>query len=216
MSDDAYARIATYYDTVLGWSTSALNRRAVELAPAGPGHRVLDVGCGTGAHLESYAEFGAICTGVDLSPAMLEVARRRVPDADLRIGDAKDLPFDDDTFDIVLATMFLHELRPAARVSTLDEMVRVAAPGGRIVIIDYRNGSLRWQGRAWRAFSTVTERIAGRDHYDAWRTYVDSGGLAPALPDALTIEHAKPVAGGNLAIWVLRVAGNGQRATSSG
>jgi ubiquinone/menaquinone biosynthesis C-methylase UbiE len=209
MPDDAYARIATSYDTVLGWSTAALNRRALELAPAGPGDRVLDVGCGTGAHLAGYRERGADCTGLDLSPAMLEVARRRLPGADLRIGDATDLPFDDGSFDLVLATLFLHELAPDARSMALTEMARVAADDGRVVVIDYHVGSLRWQGRLWRVFSTATERVAGGDHYAAWRTYLDEGGLPATLPDTLTIDRTKVVAGGNLALWVMGVVRHG-------
>ena len=176
----------------------------MELAPAGAGDRVIDVGCGTGNLLAGYAELGATCTGVDLSPAMLDVARSRLPEADLRVVDATDLPFADASQDLVLASLFLHELDPDTRSAALAEMTRVADPDGRVVVVDYHAGSLRWQGRGWRAFSTVTERLAGRTHYGAWRTYLAEGGLPTMVPSTLAIEQTKLVAGGNLAIWVMR------------
>ena len=166
---------------------------------------VLDVGCGTGSHLEAYADAGAACWGVDLSAAMLEIARERLgASVDLTLADATDLPFDDDRFDLVFASLFLHELDPATRRGVLDEMARVVRPTGRVLVIDYRSGPMRWKGRAWRMFSTVAERIAGRRHYEAWRTYLAGGGFSEILPQGLDVERERPVAGGNLALWLLR------------
>jgi SAM-dependent methyltransferase len=62
---------------------------------------VLDVGCGVGAFLRLVADRGARAFGIDASPALAEVARERVPGAELRVGDMEALPSDDDTFDLV-------------------------------------------------------------------------------------------------------------------
>lgn len=205
MTDDAYARVAPVYDRLLGRLNAPLNALLTEVAPASDGEHVLDVGCGTGSHLEGYVAMGAACSGIDLSPAMLAVARRRLPpDVVLEHGDATDLPFDDETFDLVIASLFLHELDPDALAAVLGEMARVTREGGRIAVLDYRVGSMRWQGRAWRAFSTVVEFLAGRAHYRAWRSWLASGGITARQPPGTAPDREKIVAGGNLAIRVTR------------
>jgi ubiquinone/menaquinone biosynthesis C-methylase UbiE len=89
--------------------------------------------------------------------------------------------------------------------ASLSEIARVARPEGRVLIIDYRAGSLRAKGYVTRSISTVAERIAGRDHYRNWRTYLSSGGVPVASREAgLTVEREKIVAGGNLALWLLK------------
>src|SRR4051794_228310 len=64
----------------------------------GPGTRLLDVGCGAGLALGLAAERGAVVTGLDASEELLAVARERLPDADLRLGDVEELPFPNAAF----------------------------------------------------------------------------------------------------------------------
>lgn len=201
---DAYGTIARLYDRVLEPVTSPLRSRALEVAPAAPGMRVLDVGCGTGTQLERYADAGAIVTGVDLSPAMLAIAADRLGSrADLICEDATSLSLADGSFDLVIASLLLHELTPSMRSDTLDEMVRVTAHDGAMLVIDYRAGPRRMGGHAWRAFSMVLERLAGRRHYSNWRRYLAEGGLDTAMVPAMTVDEIRLVAGGNLAMWLV-------------
>jgi len=100
------------------------------------GEDVLDVACGTGNATIPAAETGARTTGLDLTPELLEGARRRAADAGVEIewveGDAENLPFDDESFAVVLSTfgcMFAPDHAKAAA-----EIARVASPGGRIGI----------------------------------------------------------------------------------
>jgi ubiquinone/menaquinone biosynthesis C-methylase UbiE len=100
------------------------------------GDAVLDVACGTGNATIPAAQAGGVATGLDITPELFEDARRRAADAGVEIdlveGDAQALPFDDDSFDVVLSTfgcMFAPDHAKAA-----SEIARVVKPGGRIGI----------------------------------------------------------------------------------
>jgi SAM-dependent methyltransferase len=96
------------------------------------GQRVLEVGCGSGVFLRAAADRGADAVGLDASEALLALARRRVPEADLRVGDLQFLPFEDREFDVVAgfnAFFFAGDM-----VAALREAGRVAKPGAPIVI----------------------------------------------------------------------------------
>jgi ubiquinone/menaquinone biosynthesis C-methylase UbiE len=100
--------------------------------------RVLEVAIGTGRNLPRYPADVTI-TGLELSPAMLTIARQRATDlgrdVDLKEGDAEHLPFDDASFDTVVCTLALCTIPdPAAAVA---EMRRVLAPGGRLLLLDH-------------------------------------------------------------------------------
>jgi SAM-dependent methyltransferase len=96
------------------------------------GQRVLDVGCGAGAFLRLVSDRGAVPFGIDASEALIELARGRLPAADLRIGEMEDLPWDDGTFDLV--TGFNSFFFADDMVAALREAGRVAKPGSPIVI----------------------------------------------------------------------------------
>jgi ubiquinone/menaquinone biosynthesis C-methylase UbiE len=97
------------------------------------GRRVLDIGCGTGAHAAILAgHFECDVAGVDSSEGMLAQARAKLPGADLRLGRAEELPFTAASFDAVLMAMVVHHLdRPQA----FAEAQRVLVPRGRILIL---------------------------------------------------------------------------------
>ena len=105
---------------------------AVRRAGIGPGQTVLDVGCGSGAFLRVAADAGAHPCGLDASHELLEIARERVPEADLAQGDLQQLPYADDCFDAVLGfnSFFFAE----DMIAALREAGRVAKPGAPVVI----------------------------------------------------------------------------------
>ena len=98
---------------------------ATRLLTPKPRERLLDVGCGTGRRLQFFKREGLVATGLDQSPAMLELARRRLgAEADLYDGRPEDLPFEDDHFDLVTLIFCLERTEnPAAAVA---EAFRVA------------------------------------------------------------------------------------------
>lgn len=92
--------------------------------------RLLDVGCGSGYAVALAAARGAHVSGIDISPALLEIARERSPSADLREGEIGALPFADSQFDVVTGTnAFQFALDPE---QALREATRVLVPGGSL------------------------------------------------------------------------------------
>lgn len=100
--------------------------------------RVLEVAIGTGLSLPHYPADTTI-TGVELSPAMLAVARQRAADlgldVDLHEGDAEHLPFDGASFDTVVCSLSLCTIPEPA--TAIGEMRRVLVPGGRLLLLDH-------------------------------------------------------------------------------
>jgi ubiquinone/menaquinone biosynthesis C-methylase UbiE len=115
---------------------NAYYERPAMLALAGDvaGRRILDAGCGSGPLFAALRDRGAIVTGFDMSTGMLELARQRLGDgADLRVADlGGPLPFPDDTFDDVMASLVLHYLEDWG--PALAELRRVLKPGGRLIV----------------------------------------------------------------------------------
>ena len=105
---------------------------AIKRAGLRAGQTVLDAGCGSGAFLRAAADHGAVVSGIDASEALLAIARERVPDADLSLGDLQRLPYADDSFDAV--TGFCSFFFADDMVEALREAGRVAKPGAPIVI----------------------------------------------------------------------------------
>jgi SAM-dependent methyltransferase len=115
------------------------------------GEQVLDVACGSGNAALAAARRFCQVTGIDYVPALLDRARRRATaeglTATFREADAEDLPFADDTFDVVLSTcgaMFAPDQEQTAR-----EMLRVCRPGGRIGMVNWTPDS--YVGALFRA-----------------------------------------------------------------
>lgn len=106
----------------------------VDLTGDVAGRRVLDAGCGSGPLAAALRDQGAIVSGFDLSPAMIDLARERLGrDADLLVADlAEPLPYEDDTFDVVVSSLALHYLEDW--IAPLTELRRILRPGGRLVV----------------------------------------------------------------------------------
>ncbi len=141
----------THRDTII----AQFSRQAIPFARV-PGHldaidhlreagglraddRVLDVACGPGLVACAFAPHCARVTGIDITPAMIDQARQRqaglgLANLDWHIGDVQPLPFADGSFTLVITRYSLHHF-PDPR-AVLAEMVRVCAPGGRVLVAD--------------------------------------------------------------------------------
>jgi ubiquinone/menaquinone biosynthesis C-methylase UbiE len=122
------------YFTPLQALTTGSAARLVKHAGIRAGQRVLDVGCGTGVVAITAARLGAKVTGLDLTPELLAEARENAHTAIMEIdwheGDVEDLPFEPNTFDVVIS-QFGHMFAPRPEVA-VSQMLRVLKPGGTI------------------------------------------------------------------------------------
>lgn len=103
-------------------------------------HSVLDVGCGTGALTRIVAKKARYVVGVDAATAMVEVAKRKtknLSNLEFKQAIAEELPFDTDSFDIVLSTMTLHHLPTCDKTKAIKEMHRVLKPRGQFLLVDF-------------------------------------------------------------------------------
>lgn len=148
MTDQTFDRIAGEYDESLPPHVVEhyLEKRVDFVRSHCPPGPALDVGCGTGVLAERLARAGYAMTGVDPSQGMLDVLTARAPSVTAVLGSGTDLPFDDDAFQLVLSVATLHHIaEPEAVRRTLHEMVRVARPGGRVLIWDHNPRNPYWR-----------------------------------------------------------------------
>jgi demethylmenaquinone methyltransferase/2-methoxy-6-polyprenyl-1,4-benzoquinol methylase len=154
--EDLFAAIAPRYDLINDLQSFGLHRlwkrRMIRMASIRSGERALDLCCGTGDVSFALADAGAKVTGLDFSEPMLAVARQRAATRKEKAGDnpvfvrgdAQNLPFDDGAFEVVTISYGLRNLSSWER--GVEEMWRVLAPGGRLLVLDFGkpdNGVLR-------------------------------------------------------------------------
>lgn len=151
------------------------------------GRDVADIGCGTGRLLPYLAGRGVTPRGVDLSPGMVEVARRESPQFDFEVADVRDLPFEDASLAGAVCWWSLFFLAPEHRPAAYRELARVVKPGGYLAIA-YKagDGGMRRGGRGtglgvefdtyWLTPQEVEQRCA-----EAGFTTVFWGGRPPEV-----------------------------------
>jgi ubiquinone/menaquinone biosynthesis C-methylase UbiE len=206
LQHDAYRSIAPRYDRLFEPLNQGLRVLGLRLFLPRRGSAVLDIGCGTGQYLALYRRLRCNLYGLDLSPAMLRVARSRLgADAHLQLGDASCMPYGDSAFDLVVAMLALHEMKPATRSRVMGEMIRVLRPGGRMLVIDFHPGPIRgFEGWRTKAIIFVSEIAAGREHFRNQRKFLAAKGLQPLIrQNGLQVVRQRVVGGGAVVLYLL-------------
>lgn len=163
----AYARWAPVYDWTFGRMVDAGRRQAVEHINKRRG-KVLEVGVGTGISLPHYKRHLKI-TGIDLSPQMLDKARRRVSAQGLdqveaiHEMDAAALDFADGSFDIVVAMYVLTVVPDPGQV--MAELERVCAPGGEVIIVNHFSQEEGARGWVEKRLAPFAARLGWRPEF---------------------------------------------------
>jgi SAM-dependent methyltransferase len=135
------------------------------------GTRVLDVGCGPGLYAEALIERGAEVIGLDASPEMVALARRRIPGFDARVHDLE-TPIDwlpSASFDLEVAALVVHHVD--GRGAMFDELFRLLRPGGRLVVSTHHptNDWMRLGGSYFEIEAVEEDWHDGRWHVRYWR-----------------------------------------------
>lgn len=204
---DQYKKIAGLYDRIFEPMNSGLRKIGLKMYPVSPGMDILDIGCGTGVHLKLYQNKKCNVSGVDLSPAMIKIAQKKLGNnADLKLTDATNTGYEENKFDLILSSTVLHEMSPQVRSDILKEAKRILKKDGRILIIDFHPGPVKKiRGIYSKVIITISEILAGRVHYKNYRNFMKNGGLPGLLASSdFIIEKKKIVSGDNFGIYLLK------------
>jgi len=164
--------LTRFYDPFIRWTMpeAALKRQLVEQARIRPGHRVLDLGCGTATLtiLIKQLHPGAEVAGLDGDQKILEIAMAKVARAGLDIaleqGMSFALPYPDSSFDRALSSMVFHHLTGENKARTLQEVFRVLRPGGELHVADFgkpHNALMGLISLIMRRLETASDNIKG-------------------------------------------------------
>lgn len=141
----SFGWLTPLYDPILKWGMreETFKRRLVQMANLQPNMDALDLGCGTGTLtilLKQAAPLANI-TGVDGDPQVLSIAQGKTAQANLNIrwdkGMAFELPYPDNSFDVVTSSLVIHHLTAPDKLRAFQEVRRVLRPGGCFLIVDF-------------------------------------------------------------------------------
>lgn len=177
--------------------------RVIDALAVQRGHRILELGVGTGAMTRRLVDAGAQVTGLDLADPMLARARKRAPEADLRKADI--LAFQTDVpFDGVLLAFVLHEMAPPIRRGALATAHRCLQPDGRLVVLDFDGAAPFPVDPVFRAYLRLFEPEVTAD--------LLTGGLADEVEGVgFVVEERRSLASGTAQVLVARPRGVLQR-----
>ena len=146
------------------------------------GDRLLDAACGSGLALELAALRGALCFGIDASQRLIAVAQDRSPGGDIRVGDMNDLPWGDETFDVVTSFRGIWGTTPDA----MQSINRVLRPGGLFSMTVWGNvgkspGAWMFQPFLWAADEKVENqaKMVSLGRPGIGEAFLDDHGFEP-------------------------------------
>jgi ubiquinone/menaquinone biosynthesis C-methylase UbiE len=188
-------RHSASYDREMGFFDRALFKDSRAWVCSQAAGDTLEVGIGTGLNLPFYPA-NVRLTGIDVSPGMLAIARRRAIQlgqaVELREADAEGLPFPDASFDTVVCTFALCAIPDERRA--VVEMRRVLRPGGRLLLADHVASSSRSVRAVQRMIEVVTVPLGGEHFLRRPMTQVRSDGFAIERCDRFTLGLVERIA----------------------
>jgi ubiquinone/menaquinone biosynthesis C-methylase UbiE len=192
---DSEAASRAYYDDFSDWYERERGRGYHRMlddlemricAPLATGRRVLEAGCGTGLILGRLAQHADSAWGVDLSAGMVRLAKQR--GLNVVLGSVTDLPFADESFDLVCSFKVLAHVPEIGRA--IAEIARVTRPGGQMVLEFYNPWSLRYLAKRIAGPQAISDGRTEADVYTRW----DAPHVLPRLlPPGVELEALRGV-----------------------
>ena len=185
-----FRALTPYFDRFVRATTREpeFKRRLVEGIDARPSAAILDLGAGTGTLALQLKERwpDARVTGLDADPEILAISRRRTAEAGREIefveGFSNELPFEDESFDLVTSTLFFHHIDTDTKAATLREVARVLRPGGALHVGDWGKAADPLQAAGF-----MTVRVF--DGFDV--TAANASGALPRMCEDAGLERVE-------------------------
>lgn len=131
-SAEGYDLYASSYDENLMYLNSFEKGSLEKLLGSIKGKRVLDIGCGTGRIIQMLRDAGAKIVALDISEEMIKAVGQKFPSVECVVGDSDEMPFEDESFDLVLGLFWIVHLGDLR--ASFDEVYRVLKKGGRFIL----------------------------------------------------------------------------------
>ncbi len=185
---EEYRYTAKIYDPLLSPFIRPIRNRVIKLVKQHHYRSILDVCCGTGDQLKLLKEHGFDGEGIDISEAMLSVALNGKVKVDCKHQDATEMHYRETKFELVMTAFSLHEKPHNTARKIIEEMVRVTAEDGDILIVDYELSEKT--STLSKKLIYFIEWLAGGEHYRNFKAYIDLGGL-PTLLSGITLTEVQ-------------------------
>ena len=131
-SKEGYNLYSSAYEKNTAYLNSFEKNIVLEFMGNLTGKKALDLGCGTGRLVKDLINSGAKVVGIDISDEMIKIMKNKFPKVESLLADSENLPFEDNSFDFVIASFFIVHLKNLTK--TFDEIYRVLKDGGKFVL----------------------------------------------------------------------------------
>ncbi len=180
---------AAIYDPVVYPFLTHIRKHTAQIIKQTNAKKIIDLCCGTGNQLKHLKKNGLTdIIGIDISPFMIEKARKGKITVECELKDATNTEFPSNTFDLAMVSFALHEMPWQNAEKIINEAFRIIKPGGFFLAIDYCITSKpSVLGRIGR---NLIERLAGKEHYNNYKYFIKHGGLAELLKQKKLIKQS--------------------------
>jgi ubiquinone/menaquinone biosynthesis C-methylase UbiE len=177
---DEYSFTSKIYDPLLYPALRGIRSAVTKALYPSRHNKILDLCCGTGNQMKIMENKGfSNLHCLDISPNMLKVARKTNPGFSIYERDATKTGFTSNSFDIVILSFAIHEKSRNIQEKMVSEAHRILRKNGTLLVVDYLFDAKSFVVAKWGV--TAIERIAGKEHYNNFRSYIKKGGLNSLL-----------------------------------
>ncbi len=196
--------IAPLYDILLFPFVHSLRLKLLQRCIENNYSSILDVCCGTGRQLKMLRKLGFQVKGVDLSDEMLKVSQKGPYAPDCLNEDAASMSFNSDSFEAAMTTFALHEKPLHIARAIIDEMVRVVAPDGHLLLTDFNFSDQ--SSRFSKGIIRLIEWNAGGEHYQNFKKFVAYGGVPKLIAEfPLELIDTIPAGMNSITVFIYKV-----------